>query len=976
MLELKQIKKDYQVGEYTINALRGIDLRFPERGLVAILGPSGCGKTTLLNIIGGLDTYTDGDLIINGRSTKSYKSADWDQYRNHAIGFVFQSYNLIPHQSVLSNVELALTIGGISRRERRKRAIEALENVGLGDELYKKPNQVSGGQSQRVAIARALVTDPDIILADEPTGALDSETSRVVMDILKQVSEEKLVIIVTHNRDLAEAYADRIIQMKDGLVKHDSRPYAPDTETEEKALTKNKAGMSLATAFRLSLYNLWSKKSRTFLTAFAGSIGIIGIALIFALSNGIQLYIDQVQEDTLTAYPIAIEREVVDTNTLLASLMAPRKTDLVEGEISSENLMFEFMQHMTNPRTMSNDLESFKTYVESDPELRQYVSTVHYSYQMDLPVFTRHANDEVYQVELLDVMEEALDSDAYQNNFLRQFTLFGNMQLFEELVAAEDGTSVSGMITSQYELIHGRWPLKPEEIVFVLPYSNRVADITLYSLGLKDKEDLNLMMDQLYRGEALTLEVDEPTFTYDDFMNLELKVIMPGERYRRSEGGTLWVDLTETPGGRSFLYDSKDVGLKLKVVGIIRAGEDASYRIQGSFAYLPSLTRDLIARNNTLPALKEQKEDETYDILQGKRFMTDEDRDLSDEDKLLRFKDFAEEQDAAARAEYFFWARSQMPEDELQSIIDKQMERLDRATIEENLIAEYAEQMGINLEDIRAYIETMSDEELFSAVETGMREQIQKDYAARVRAQLERMPKNPLASAFDSMDIDEELGSKLYDEFVATTFSDSSFEENLKILGEQDPDAPERILLYAKSFTDKDGIADCIAAYNDSQPEEKQIQYTDYIALLMSSITLIISGITYVLVAFVAISLVVSSIMIGIITYISVLERTKEIGILRALGASKRNVSQVFNAETIIEGLAAGALGVAIASLLIIPINSVIQSLTNIDELRAVLPWQVALALLVISFVLTLIAGLIPSRVASNMHPVDALRTE
>lgn len=976
MLELKQIKKDYKVGEYTINALKGINLSFPERGLVAILGPSGCGKTTLLNIIGGLDIYTEGDLVINGRSTKSYKSADWDQYRNHAIGFVFQSYNLIPHQSVLSNVELALTIGGIGIKERREKAIAALEKVGLGEEMYKKPNQVSGGQSQRVAIARALVTNPDIILADEPTGALDTETSRVVMDILKKVSEEKLVIIVTHNRELAEAYADRIIQMQDGLVRSDSKPYELESKTEKKALTKNKAKMSLATAFRLSLYNLWSKKSRTFLTAFAGSIGIIGIALIFALSNGIQIYIDKVQEDTLTAYPIAIEREVVDTGAVMESLMAAKKAELIEGEIPSENLMFKLMQHMTNPTTTSNDLQSFKRYVESDSELRQYVSTVHYSYRMDLPVFTKHANGDVYQVELLDVMEEALDSDSYQNNFLRQFTFFGQMALFEELVASEDGTSVSKMISSQYELIHGRWPEKPEEIVFVLPHSNRVADITLYSLGLKDKEDLNQMMAQLYKGEALTLEVDEPTFTYDDFMNLELKVIMPAERYRKSEGGTLWIDLTETPGGRTFLYDSEDVGIDLKVVGIIAAGEDASYRIQGSFAYLPSLTRDIIAKNNKLPALNEQRTEKTYDILQGKRFMTDEDRDLSNAEKQIRFNDFAKEQDEAARAEYYVWAKSQMPEDELQSIIDRQMEMLDRATIEETLVSEYADRMGINLEDIRAYIEKMSDEELFEAVETDMREQIQKDYAARVSAELMRMPQAAKAYAFDSMEIDETLGSKLYDEFVATTFSDSTYEDNLKILGEQDPDMPERILLYAKTFNDKDGIAERISAYNEVQTEEKQIKYTDYIALLMSSITLIISGITYVLVAFVAISLIVSSIMIGIITYISVLERTKEIGILRALGASKRNVSQVFNAETIIEGIAAGALGVGIAELLIIPINSVIQSLTKIEELRAVLPWQVGVALLIISFILTFIAGLIPSRIASNMHPVDALRTE
>ena len=979
MLQLKTIKKNYYMGEHTIHALRGVDLAFRRNEFAAILGPSGCGKTTLLNIIGGLDQYSEGDLLINGRSTKDYNDRDWDTYRNHSIGFVFQSYNLIPHQTLLANVELALTISGISREERRQRAAEALEKVGLGDQLYKRPNQVSGGQSQRVAIARALVTDPDIILADEPTGALDSETSVQVLDLLKEVAQDKLVIMVTHNSELAERYATRIIRMRDGLPVSDSRPYDGTSEKGEDLGRSNHSKMRFSTALGLSLQNLWSKKGRTILTAFAGSIGIIGIALIFALSNGIQAYIDQVQEETLAAYPITIEREVVDTGAFFSSMMrsdSDDETPREEGAVYSRDVMYNMISSMTDIATTSNNLAPFIDYLETDPVMRDNLSAIHYSYGLGLPILTIDIHGEIIKSDIMALIEESTAEAGVGFGGMERFSPLNDLEIFQEIVPGRDGELISPLVQSQYELIHGAWPAAYDEVVLIVNSNNEISDFALYALGMKDQGELEELFRKLAADEPAE-PVAEKSWTFDEIMAQEFKIIMPSEMFAYSSETEGWTDLTETPAGLDFLYNNEDSGVPLKVSGILRPAEDAAANMmQGSFAYTAELTGYLFERNNESDILRAQHADESVDVFTGLPFRTADQEEPAAEEKQTAFGEYLEEADEEAKAEMYIWINSQPSDIELQMMIAEQMEGLDREQIESQTIAQYAEQMGVDEETISEYIAGMDDETLFGLVEQVLTEQTLEQYRLAAEEQFSGLDVPALAGLLDRQELTEEQYVKLYDEFMPPTVSEATLEDNLELLGEVDPESPEAIYLYSSTFRNKDAVSDGITAYNEAQTEEDQITYTDFVALLMSSITTIINGITYLLIAFVAISLIVSSIMIGIITYISVLERTKEIGILRSIGASKNNVSNVFIAETLIEGLAAGVLGIAVAWLLTFPINRIVYHYTEIENLRAVLPWEVALALIGISIFLTVVAGLIPSRMAAKKDPVEALRTE
>lgn len=980
MLELRGIKKAYTNGTYTVNALRGINLAFREKEFVAILGPSGCGKTTLLNIIGGLDNYSEGDLRINGKSTKEYNARDWDQYRNHSIGFIFQSYNLIPHQNVLSNVALAMRISDESKEASQEKAKLALERVGLGEELYKRPNQVSGGQSQRVAISRALVSDPDIILADEPTGALDSVSSDQVMDILQEIAHEKLVIMVTHDEELAKRYADRIVRMKDGAVLDDTNPYKIEDETKLEAKSRKTAKMNWRTSFRLSLNNLWSKKGRTLLTAFAGSIGIIGIALIAALSNGIQTYINQVQEETLTAYPITIEKEAMDATGMLMNLMQQGEEveQYPEGEtVYSRDVMAGFLESMSSSSTVTNNMKDFGQFLENNSEMQAYASTIHYSYAIDSPIYTKAEDGAIHEVDIMEVMSQAFSTDSYQNQLMNQFSMMGQVDLFEELVTDSNGEGISPMYQEQYDLLTGHWPQEADEVVLVLNRQNAVPDMVLYALGMKDRAIISDLLTRIVAGEEIEESNEMESFTFDDFLNLELKLILPSEQFSKNSETGLWVDMGETETGKTFLYESEEIGMPLKVSGIIRTKEDASVQsINGSFAYSKKLTDYVMERNNNSEIMQEQQEQSEIDIFTNLPFLTSEYEEPSVEEKAEAFKAYTEEQEASQIASYYTWISAEPSSEELNNLVANEMSDLSREEIEENLSQRYAQEMQIDQEELRSYIQSMPDEELFSNVEELLRERIRLQYRQQALVELEQVPEEAKVQQFNSAEYSDEAWAMLYDEFMPPTVSENTYEDNLEQLGWSDPEEPEAIYLYANSFRDKDNISDLITSYNEGVQEDDKIQYTDYIALLMSSITLIIGGITYVLIAFVAISLVVSSVMIGIITYISVIERTKEIGILRALGASKKDVANVFNAETVVEGLASGILGIIVTLILILPINAIIQNLTQIEDMRAILPWQAAIILVIISTILTLIAGFIPSRMAAKMHPVDALRTE
>ncbi len=1031
MLQLKNIVKTYQAGEDSVPALRGISLAFRDQEFVAILGPSGCGKTTLLNIIGGLDQYTSGDLIISGRSTKEFRDRDWDTYRNHSVGFVFQSYNLIPHQTVLQNVELALTLSGVSKSERRRRAVEALEKVGLSDQLKKKPNQMSGGQMQRVAIARALVNDPEILLADEPTGALDSETSVQIMDILKEISHEKLIIMVTHNPELAERYASRTVRLLDGQVISDSAPFEPEADAAPAPLTQKKTSMSFFTALGLSLNNLMTKKGRTILTAFAGSIGIIGIALILSLSTGIQDYIDRVQEDTLSSYPITLEAETMDISSMVTSLMGVSADSEASGAhdrdaVYSNTIMYDLMTNLASTETQQNDLKSFRSYLEQDNcPVGAHVSAVQYSYDLGMTIYAEDADGKIFKSDVTDLLQQCMGT-LYGGDYSSYFDQFGaaysKMEVWEEMLppqTADSNSLVNPLLTEQYDLIYGSWPQNYDEAVLIVSKDNEISDLAIYCMGLGSQDDVIETMRKMMNGEEL--DTFQERWSYEDICNMRFKVVLPAEYYQYDSAAGTYSDISTTDAGMDFLYHSDTIGTTVKIVGILRPNEDAvASMISGAIGYTSALTDHLIDQAQSLEILQKQKADPATDVLSGLPFLTD-DYSISDEQKKADISEYLNTRSAADRAAIYTALMSVPSEDYVDGIVAQQMEGLTRQAIEEQVAQTYADQMGIDAATVSSYIAQMDDETLFGYVEQSIREQVAEQYAAGVQAQLSAMSSDDLSaalslamsdapaadaaaasaaamagmdsSALAGMDpaamaamgasaqpsvqpLTDEQYVWLYDNYMPPVVSTGSYEENLKLLGDVDYSSPKTINLYASTFSDKDAIADCIADYNKTVDEDHEITYTDYVALLMSSITTIINAISYVLIAFVSISLIVSSIMIGIITYISVLERTKEIGILRAIGASKRDIARVFNAETLIEGLIAGALGIGLTVLLILPINALIHHLTGIASLGAVLPPVAAVLLVAISMLLTFIAGLIPSRLAAKKDPVVALRTE
>ena len=868
MLKLQNIKKDYITGDTAVHALKGVSIEFRKSEFVSILGHSGCGKTTLLNIIGGLDRYTDGDLFINGKSTKTYKDRDWDNYRNHSVGFIFQSYNLIPHQTVLSNVELALTLSGVSKQERRKRAEDALKKVGLGDQLGKKPNQMSGGQMQRVAIARALVNDPEILLADEPTGALDSETSVQIMELLKEISKDRLVIMVTHNPELAKQYSTRIVKLLDGNITDDSDPYGGEETVKAEKAEGKRPSMSFLTALSLSLNNLMTKKARTFLTSFAGSIGIIGIALILSLSNGVNAYIQKVEEDTLSSYPITIEKAGMDVSRLVKDLMGKNEApeDREKDKIYSNNIMTEMMTTMVNGIS-ENNLELLKAHIEKTPEFESNTSEIEYKYSTVMNIYDEKGN----RVNPNTVFTTVFGESAAQSQQYSGMSSFSNTEVWTRLF------DNSEFLEKQYDVIAGRMPEKYNEIVLAVDKNNQISDYTLYSLGLKDVKELEEMMKKAQNGEKIE-PTEEITYSYDDILNLKFKLLCNTDYFEKSENGT-WVNKTDD---ELFVQSQlAKLGEDITVVGIIRPAEGSVANDTAGFVgYKSELMEHLINKVNDSEIVKAQKASPDTDVLTGLPFAANEN----------------------------------MTYEELMAYI---------AALPENEHAEYA-----------AYTEQMTA--------AGMtNEQIAERFNSAIKA------KN----------------------------SSATYEGNLSLMGVSDLRRPSVINIYPKDFEAKETVAELIDDYNSAAAENEKITYTDYIGLMLSSVTTIINAISYILIAFVSISLIVSSIMIGIITYISVLERTKEIGILRAMGASKRDVSRVFNAETLIVGFSAGVIGIFITLLLLIPINAIIGAITDISGL-AVLPVAGAAALIIISMLLTLIAGLFPSKIAAKKDPVTALRSE
>lgn len=925
MLQIQKISKKYITGDLVQTALNEVSLNLRDSEFVAILGPSGSGKTTLLNIIGGLDRYDSGDLIINGISTKKYKDRDWDSYRNHTIGFVFQSYNLIPHQTVLSNVELALTISGISKAERKKRAIEALEKVGLGKQLHKKPNQMSGGQMQRVAIARALVNDPEILLADEPTGALDSETSIQVMDLLKEVAKDRLVVMVTHNPELAEEYANRIVKVKDGHIISDSNPYEIDIKNMAPPKHENmgKASMSLLTALSLSFNNLKTKKGRTLLTAFAGSIGIIGIALILSLSNGVNTYIDNIQKDTMTSYPISIEAETIDISSIMSSGgPTPGKPSDVNHDLNaiySNGSGIEMASTMTSSFT-ENNLTEFKKYLDNpDSEINQYVGEngIIYSYDTKFGVYTKDSEGTFVNTDGSTLTDKNSSSttmtgiSAMSSMPISKISGFSSSSNnFKELLTGKDGASVSDAIKDSYDLLYGDWPTAYDEVILTLDQNNEISATTLYQLGILPSAEYKELMTKIENGEEIKLE--SKSWKYEDICNQEFYMIPDCDTYISNGNGT-FTSIKDNVNEMEKLLDN---AIKLKITGVVRPKEDAkNASITSAIGYTKALTDYIIEYTDNSEVVKAQKESSTINVLNGMEFSPS-----SDDEKIADAKKYLEGLGVSDKANLFKTMMYSM-----QSTCNVEDEGISTS-------------MQAGTPDIS----TMSEEQL--------------------AAMLDEYLKSP----------DDDTLLKIYDAYIST----GSYDDNMTTFGVVSLDAPSSISIYTDSFENKEAISDCIEDYNSTANEEDQISYTDYIGILLSSITTIIDVISYVLIAFVAVSLIVSSIMIGIITFISVMERTKEIGILRAIGASKHNISQVFNAETFIIGLCSGLLGVGISTLLLIPINSIIHSVLNLDTINASLPLSSAIGLIILSMILTIIGGFVPAKKAAKKDPVTALRTE
>ncbi|MBR6562335.1 MAG: ABC transporter ATP-binding protein/permease [Clostridia bacterium] len=1001
MLELRDIMKSYVVGDTVTEALKGISVSFRESEFVAILGQSGCGKTTLLNVIGGLDKYDSGDLLINGRSTKEYKDADWDKYRNHSIGFVFQSYNLIPHQTVLANVELALSLCGVSKTERRRRAKEALESVGLGDQLYKKPAEMSGGQMQRVAIARALVNNPDIILADEPTGALDSETSVQVMEILKEVSKDRLVVMVTHNPELADTYATRTIRMLDGVILSDSLPLTEEEARDEDSRNKAKSeaerkakkpSMSLKTSFGLSLKNLITKKGRTILTSFAGSIGIIGIALIFAVSHGMTAYIDALQEDTLSSYPLTLEAQHLDMGSLLTAFI-----DQAESNAEHENdavyqkaMFYNLVNSLNAMETNENDLKAFKKYLEAErtnPDstsgLYEAINGVQYTYDIDLMVYTENVDGNIIRSDSQALMQDllieyfGLDLSSYldmSESMLggsSSMMMMGGTRLWQEMLPGDDGDPINPLLEKQYDVIYGSWPNSYDEIVLVVDENNEIDDMTLYALGLISKEDIDALAHAAFNKESI--ELNSKSWSYEEICGMEFRTILSADSYAYDKTTDSYVDMRETQAGLKLLYAN---GLSLKVTGIIRPSEEAvSTMLMAGIGYTHKLTEYAIEKSKESAALKVQLESTDRDIFTGLPFLENTGT-LSDSEKTAEFKNYVEGLTDDKKAEIYIKIKGTLSDEQINAAVAAELNGKTRAEMEAVLVQVLTQLMGMSESDSMSFLEIMKDEDVTALYTQQFVEQLKMQAAYNATLEHGMKPVEQLISELDAemATYTESQFALYYDEVLE--FSESTYDENLRELGYVDLDSPASINIYASSFEEKDTIEEAIANYNEHVDELEKITYTDYVGLMMSSVTTIINAISYVLIAFVAISLIVSSIMIGVITLISVQERTKEIGILRALGASKKNVSSMFNAETVMIGFASGALGVLITYLLCIPINLILHYLTEIPNLNAILPVPVAIILVVISVLLTLIAGIIPSRSAAKKDPVVALRTE
>ena len=1002
MLELKNITKVYPAGDGKVEALKGISLQFRSSEFVSILGPSGCGKTTMLNIIGGLDQYTNGDLVINGRSTKNFKDRDWDSYRNHSVGFVFQSYNLIPHQTVLQNVELALTLSGVSRRERKIRAKEALEKVGLSDQLRKRPNQLSGGQMQRVAIARAIVNNPDIILADEPTGALDTETSKQVMDILREIAKDRLVIMVTHNPELAEEYSTRIVRVVDGLVISDSAPM-----TEEEVANENiaiyekgawrkkekKPSMSLTTSFGLSLRNLISKKGRTTLTSFAGSIGIIGIALIYAVSQGMTTYINIIQEETLSSYPLTIQAESVDMGSMMLTFMGQAQSagEHEDDAVYQKTMLYDMVNALNSMETNYNDLKAFKVFIEKqlkdpDSKLSQALSGVQYTYDLDMVVYTESIDGKVIPADTMELMQELmrehLDLDlSMMMNMGESYgmdmeamasmsPMASSVNLFQEMLPGENGEPINEMLLNQYDLIYGSWPNSYNEIVLVVDEKNEIDDMTLYALGLKSKADMDALAEA--SKDKTPVDVEVKKWSFEEICSLDFKVVFNADCFTKV--GDTYTDLRKTQEGMKYLYDN---GLDLKVTGIIRPNEDASATMLSStIGYTSLLTKYVIEEAKDSSAILAQLDSPHTDIFTGLPFQENT-GNLTDEEKYDAFFAYIDELSDAEKAQTYIKIKSIPSAEELEGMLAQTMQQYPTVdTMKPVILQALIAQTGMGEEELQGYMENMKDEDITEMFTMMISQQVKMQYAAGVKAQMANIPAEQLVMALtmESANYTKEQCAQYYDEVLE--FSESSYDDNMLKLGYLDLESPASVNLYATTFESKDVIEEVIAEYNADKDELSKIQYTDYIGLMMSSITTIINAITYVLIAFVAVSLVVSSIMIGVITLISVQERTKEIGVLRAIGASKKNVSSMFNAETVMIGFASGALGVAVTWLLCIPINAILFYLTGLGNLQAYLPWQIAVVLVAISVLLTMFAGIIPSRSAAKKDPVVALRTE
>lgn len=1008
MLKIKNITKDYIAGDNKVEALKGIDLSFRKSEFVSILGPSGCGKTTLLNIIGGLDQYTSGDLLINDVSTKQYNDRDWDTYRNHSIGFVFQSYNLIPHQTVLGNVEIALTLSGVSKHERKERAIQALKDVGLGDQIYKRPNAMSGGQMQRVAIARALVNNPDIILADEPTGALDTETSVQVMEILKEVSKSRLVIMVTHNPDLAEQYSTRIIRMLDGNILSDSNPITKEEknkETVKKEIKKDKKGkpekekkptMSFFTAFKLSLRNLFTKKGRTILTSFAGSIGIIGIALILSVSQGMTTYINQVQETTLSSYPITLESTTLDLSELMASMMNQGEEGPTHDTdaIYKDPIIAELVTALSKVEANENDLKTFKKYLEEQikvegSDLNIGVSGIQYTYNMNLAVYTKNIDGEIIKSDVNELMQDMIadfmmqissggsSSDKDENTSFTPNPMMSMMmtstQLWQELLPGlEKEEPINKVIYDQYELVDGTWPNEYDEVVLIINDRNEIDDLTLFALGLLSQSEIDAIIDNAASGKPM--ENDNKKWSYSELTGRTYKTILPCEYYQDFDKDGIFTDMSKVDGIINKLYDD---ALELKISGIIRPKKDSDAQmLREGIGYTSLLTTEIIEKAKQSDVVKAQMDSPSINVLTGQPFKSNTGK-LTQDQKKEAFLEYVSGMSNKEKKEVYIAIKCLLTKEELAQKTLVEMAAYPTREAQIALVKQaMAQQLEMDPEMLDEYFKEMSDEQIQGFAYTICQEIAKMKHETTIKMTYAMQPEDALALALDTelQSATLENFERYYDEI--TDFSKLSFDEVLVQLGSLDENSPSSINIFVSSFENKDLIADAIDKYNDSVEESKRIAYTDYMGLMMSGITTIINAITYVLIAFVAISLVVSSIMIGVITLISVQERTKEIGILRAIGASKKDVSSMFNAETLIIGFASGLLGVLVTYLLCIPINFILYTLTGIANLKAVLPINAAIILVLISMSLTLISGIIPSRSAAKKDPVIALRTE